>query len=114
MRKNIHTTSRIDKRKTRTRGKFITSTRPRLSVHRTNKHIYAQVIDDVKGVTLAAACDKGVKGTKTERANATGKALADLAKKAKVSLVVFDRGQFAYHGRIKALAEGAREGGLQF
>jgi large subunit ribosomal protein L18 len=93
--------------------------RPRLSVHRTGKQIYCQVIDDVKGVTLAAASsldkDLGLKnGGNTEAAAKVGKLVAERAKKAGVSAVQFDRGQFVYHGRVKALADGAREGGLEF
>ncbi len=93
--------------------------RPRLSVHRTNKQIYAQVIDDLQGVTLASASslDKDLKldkGSDKDAAQKVGKLLADRAKKAGVSKVQFDRGRFLYHGRIKAVAEGAREGGLEF
>ncbi len=93
--------------------------RPRLSVHRTNKQIYAQVIDDLQGVTLAAASslDKDLKlekGSDKDAATKVGKLLAERAKKAGVSKVQFDRGSFLYHGRIKAIAEGAREGGLEF
>lgn len=93
--------------------------RPRLSVHRTGKQIYAQVIDDVKGVTLAAASsldkDLGLKnGGNVEAAQKVGKLVAERAKKAGVSKVQFDRGSFLYHGRVKAVAEGAREGGLDF
>lgn len=93
--------------------------RPRLSVHRTNKQIYAQIIDDVKGVTLAAASslekDAGVKaGHSVEAASAVGKLIAERAVKAGVKKVQFDRGGFVYHGRIKAIADGAREGGLEF
>jgi large subunit ribosomal protein L18 len=93
--------------------------RPRLSVFRSSKHIYAQVIDDAKGRTLAAASslEKDLKSTlKTgadkAAASAVGKLLAERAKKAGVDKVVFDRGGYRYHGRIKALADGAREGGL--
>lgn len=97
---------------------FGTENRPRLSVFRSNKEIYVQVIDDNAGKTLASASsrDKGidVKGTKTEIANAVGKAIAEKAKKAGVESVAFDRGGNLYHGRVKALAEGAREGGLKF
>ncbi|MBX2833371.1 MAG: 50S ribosomal protein L18 [Micavibrio sp.] len=96
-------------------------TRPRLSVHRTGKQIYAQVIDDIKGVTLAAAStveadlkEKLKSGATVDAASAVGKAIAERAKKAGVEKVVFDRGRFVYHGRIKAVAEGAREGGLDF
>lgn len=93
--------------------------RPRLSVHRTGKQIYAQIIDDVKGVTLAAASsldkDLGLKnGGNIEAATKVGKLVAERAKKAGVSKVQFDRGCFLYHGRVKAVAEGAREGGLDF
>ena len=93
--------------------------RPRLSVHRTNKQIYAQIIDDVKGVTLAAASsvdkDAGLKnGGNKDAAVAVGKLIAARAKKAGVSKVQFDRGSFVYHGRVQALAEGAREAGLDF
>jgi large subunit ribosomal protein L18 len=93
--------------------------RPRLSVHRSSQHIYAQVIDDAKGITLAAAStlEKDVRGTTgatTDAAAAVGKRLAERAKAAGVSAVVFDRGGFIFHGRVKALADGAREGGLEF
>jgi large subunit ribosomal protein L18 len=95
--------------------------RPRLSVHRSEKNIYAQVIDDVKGVTLASAStlEKDLKGklkTGADKAAATavGKLVAERAKKAGVKDVVFDRGSYIYHGRIKALADAAREGGLNF
>ena len=94
--------------------------RPRLSVHRTNRQMYAQIIDDVKGVTLAAAssleADAKLErmGTDKEAAQKVGKLLAERAKKAGVTKVQFDRGPFVYHGRVKALAEGAREGGLEF
>jgi large subunit ribosomal protein L18 len=95
--------------------------RPRLSVHRSGKNIYAQVIDDVKGVTVAAAStlEKDLKGglkTGADKAAATavGKAIAERAAKAGIKDVVFDRGSYIYHGRVKALAEAAREGGLNF
>ena len=96
-----------------------TTTRPRLCVFRSNKEIYAQIIDDTTGKTLAAASSKDkelskAKGTKTEIANAVGKAIADKAAKAGVEQVAFDRGGYLYHGRVKSLAEGAREGGLKF
>ena len=91
-----------------------TSARPRLAVFRSNKEIYAQVIDDVAGTTLAAASSSDTKGTKTEQAASVGKLIADNAKKAGVESVVFDRGGFLYHGRVKALAESAREAGLKF
>jgi large subunit ribosomal protein L18 len=93
--------------------------RPRLSVHRTGKGIYAQVIDDVRGVTLAAASsmDKELKlknGGNKEAAHKVGKLVAERAKKAGVTLVQFDRGGYVYHGRVKAVADGAREAGLEF
>jgi large subunit ribosomal protein L18 len=95
--------------------------RPRLSVFRSSKHIYVQVIDDAAGTTLAAAStlDKGLRAegkTGADRAAATavGKLIAERAKSAGVTEVVFDRGAYLYHGRVKALADGAREGGLSF
>ncbi len=98
---------------------FGTAERPRLSVFRSNKEIYAQVIDDTSGKTLAAASsrDKGLgdaKGTKSEIAHQVGKAVAEKALKAGIEKVAFDRGGNLYHGRVKSLAEGAREGGLNF
>jgi large subunit ribosomal protein L18 len=98
---------------------FGTATKPRLAVFRSNKEIYAQLIDDKAGVTLAAASsrDKDVssaKGTKSEVAALVGKAIADKAKALKIETVAFDRGGFLYHGRVKSLAEGAREAGLKF
>ena len=91
-----------------------TSDKPRLSVFRSNKEIYAQLIDDVKGCTLASASSVNVKGTKIEQAGHVGKIIAENAKKAGIENVVFDRGGFLYHGRIKALADSARESGLNF
>ena len=93
--------------------------KPRLSVHRSGRHIYAQVIDDAAGTTIAAAStlDKDIKGkvrATKDGAAAVGKTLAERAKKAGVSQVVFDRGGFLFHGRVKALADAAREGGLEF
>ena len=95
--------------------------RLRLSVFRSSKHIYAQIIDDAKGLTLAAASslDEGVKGgIKTgadiAAAKAVGKLIAERAKEKKIDTVVFDRGRFLYHGRVKALADAAREAGLSF
>lgn len=95
---------------------FGTEIRPRLAVFRSLSHIYAQLIDDNKGVTLVSAASKDIKGAKgkTNVAAEVGKLLADKAKQAKITSVVFDRGGNKYHGRVKALAEGAREGGLQF
>ena len=91
-----------------------TSERPRLAVFRSNKEIYAQIIDDVAGNTLASASSSDAKGTKTEQATVVGKLIADNAKKAGIDTVVFDRGGFLYHGRVKALADSAREAGLKF
>jgi large subunit ribosomal protein L18 len=90
--------------------------RPRLSVFKANRHIYVQVIDDATGKTLAAASSAEVKtkGKKVETAKEVGKIIAGKAMAKNVKAVKFDRGGFAYHGRIKALAEGAREGGLEF
>jgi large subunit ribosomal protein L18 len=91
---------------------------PRLSVFRSNNEIYGQLINDVEGVTLAAASslDKAIdkKGTKSDIAKAVGMALAEKAKAAGIETVAFDRGGYLYHGRVKSLAEGAREGGLKF
>ncbi len=97
-----------------------TPQRPRLSVFRSLHHIYAQVIDDTSGVTLAAAStnEPGVRGTlsgsKSDRAKAIGKTIAERARANGVQSVVFDRGGYLYHGRVKALADGAREAGLEF
>lgn len=93
-----------------------TAERPRLSVFRSNAQIYAQVIDDVKGVTLASASSLKIteKLTKTEKAAKVGAALAEAAKKAGVETVVFDRNGYLYHGRVQALADAAREAGLKF
>ncbi len=112
-----------DKRKARVRRNLrkVNPTAPRLTVHRSSKHIYAQVIDDVKGHTLAAASslDKDVMaalktGADKAAAKAIGKLVAERATKAGVTEVMFDRGSYLYHGRVQALAEGAREGGLKF
>ena len=107
------------RRHRRVRGRIEgTSERPRLAVFRSNLGIYAQLIDDLEGKTLAAASwqqvKKSFKGNKTEQAKEVGKLLAANAKTAGVETCVFDRGGYLYHGRVKALAEGAREGGLQF
>lgn len=107
---------RRNKIKRRVRKRIIgTSEVPRLSVFRSNKAIYAQIIDDNKGVTLLAASSQGnTKGTKSEQANLVGKELAEKAKANGIEQVVFDRNGYLYHGRVKQLAEGAREGGLKF
>lgn len=103
--------------KQRVRKKILgTTERPRLSVYRSNKEIYAQVIDDSKGVTLASASSRKLdaKGTKLEVAKVVGKAIGEQAASNGITEVVFDRNGYVYHGRVKNLAEGAREGGLKF
>ncbi len=118
------------RRKRRTRAKTRgTSQRPRLSVFRSSKHIYAQLIDDEKGKTLISANDLELKNKNKNKINkkskkeltrkvreafGVGKLISEKAKKEKIKKVVFDRGPYAYHGRVRALAEGAREGGLEF
>ncbi len=112
----------LERRRKRVRHVIMgTVERPRLNVFRSSSHIYAQIIDDIKGTTLAAASSldkslrKSLKATgNIEAAKVVGKLIADRAKAAKVSAVVFDRGGRMYHGRIKALADASREGGLQF
>lgn len=115
--------SQRKRRHVRVRAKVSgTPNRPRLNVFRSSAHIYAQVIDDLAGHTLVSASDLeaeiqervGDKATKTDKAKAVGQVVAERAKAAGVQTVVFDRGGFLYHGRIKAVAEGAREGGLEF
>jgi large subunit ribosomal protein L18 len=107
-----------ERRHRRVRGKlFGNAERPRLVVFRSNRGIEAQLVDDLEGKTLAAANWlqlKGAKRSKTDQAAAVGKLLAQNAKKADVETVVFDRGGYLYHGRVKALADAAREGGLKF
>ncbi len=104
------------KRKSRVRGKISgTADKPRLSVFRSNKHIFAQLIDDNTGATLVHVSDLGEKnGQKRDKAKSTGMALAKAAKTKKIEAVTFDRNGYKYHGRVAALAEGAREGGLKF
>lgn len=107
------------KRHKRVRGKISgTAQRPRLSVYRSLENIYAQIIDDVAGVTLVSAStsEKAFKnyGGNKDAAHEVGKVLAERAAKKKITEVVFDRGGYVYHGRVKELAEGAREGGLKF
>jgi large subunit ribosomal protein L18 len=113
----------IERRKARVRRtiKAVAGSRPRLSVFRSSKHIYAQVIDDRKGATVASASsiEKEMRsslktGADTDAAKAVGKLVAERAAAAGVKDVVFDRGSYIYHGRIKALADAAREGGLNF
>ena len=96
-----------------------TGIRPRMSVFRSNKEIYAQLIDDVQGITLVMASSKskdiaGTQGTKTEKAAMVGKLVAEKAMAAGISEIVFDRNGYLYHGRVKQLADAAREGGLKF
>lgn len=90
--------------------------RPRLSVYRSNKAIYCQLIDDLNGLTLLAASSReaAAEGTKSDQAKAVGKLIAERAAAKDIQNVVFDRGGYLYHGRVKALADGAREGGLKF
>jgi large subunit ribosomal protein L18 len=102
------------RRRVRTALKARASGRPRLSVHRSGRHIYAQIIDDAAGRTVAAASTLGKAGANVAAAAEVGKTLADAAKKAGVTSVVFDRGGFLFQGRVKALADAAREGGLEF
>jgi len=114
---NSKETNKLRARRVRTRLKAVGSGRPRLSIFRSSKNIYAQVIDDAQGVTVAAAStlesDKKAGGDK-EAAAAVGKLVAQRAIEKGVKDVVFDRGGFIYHGRIKALADAAREAGLNF
>ena len=110
----------LARRKRRIRKKISGSgDRPRVSVFRSSKHIYAQAIDDSKGSTVATVSTlsegvKGVEGTKTDEAKAVGAALAKVLKEKGIEQVIFDRNGYLYHGRVKALAEGAREAGLKF
>ncbi len=115
--------ARFQRRRNRSKNQFnLTSDRPRLCVFRSNKNIEAQIIDDEKGVTLVSAStvDKELKtkvkkaGSKIEQSKLVGKTLAERAKNKKIADVIFDRNGFSYHGRIRHLAEAAREGGLKF
>jgi large subunit ribosomal protein L18 len=109
-------TERRFKRHLRVRNKISgTAERPRLVVFRSLKHIYAQLVDDTAQRTLATVSDLGIEqGKKGERASEVGKLIAERAKTAGITRVVFDRAGYRYHGRIKAVADGAREGGLEF
>jgi large subunit ribosomal protein L18 len=116
MKTNIKTEKRVrlhKKIRSRVSG---TAERPRLAVFRSNRYMYAQLIDDVKGITLVSASDLSLDGkmNKVERAKTVGKTLADAAKKVNIASVIFDRGGFSYRGRVQALADAAREAGLQF
>ncbi|MBD5298614.1 MAG: 50S ribosomal protein L18 [Bacteroides sp.] len=108
--------ARRNKIKTRIRGKISgTAQRPRMSVFRSNKGIYVQLIDDLQGKTLAAASSKGLEGgTKTEVAARVGAAIAKKALESGITTVVFDRNGYLFHGRVKSLADAAREAGLKF
>ena len=107
---------RRNKIKTRIRGKISgTAERPRMTVFRSNKQIYVQLIDDLQGVTLVSSSSKGLEeGTKCEIAAQVGKAIAQKALEAGINEVVFDRNGYLFHGRVKSLADAAREGGLKF
>ena len=103
------------RRKARVRAKiFGTAKRPRLSVFKSLKYVSVQLIDDEKGKTLVSANDKKLKGNKTEKAKDVGKLIAQKALDKKIKVCVFDKSGYKYHGRVKAVADGAREGGLKF
>jgi len=119
MKHQIH--SRATNRRLRVRHHLKANlTRPRLSVFRSSIHIYAQIIEDTSGKTIVAASDTELSSTsktpltKTQKATEVGKAIAQKAQKAKITTIAFDRGAYKYHGRVKALAEAARAGGLEF
>jgi len=118
MNKQIAKNSKLTRRHARVRSKIEgTAARPRLSVFRSNAGLFLQLIDDLNGVTLVSADShelKGTKKTKVELAKELGELLAKKAQAKKIGAVVFDRGGYRYHGRVKAVAEGARQGGLQF
>ena len=119
-RRSKMTNALFKKRQSRNRHRLTThGTRPRLSIFRSGKHIYAQVIDDIQAVTVASAStnekdSKAAKSWNVEAATSVGKKIAERAKAAGVTQVMFDRGGYIYHGRIKALADAARAGGLEF
>lgn len=107
--------NRIKRHKRASSGLMGTKDRPRVNVFRSNKHIYAQFIDDINHTTLLAMTDKDIlKGTKSEKASELGKTLGKKALESKIKSVIFDRGGYKYHGRVKAFSEGLREAGLQF
>lgn len=116
MKKAVYNNIKKTRRVTRIRKKLrATSIRPRLTVFRSNVNIYAQIIDDSKATTLVSASSKEVKATKKmEQAQEVGALIAKKATEKKIKEIVFDKGAYKFHGRVKALAEGAREGGLQF
>lgn len=104
-----------ERRHARVRAKVAgTGARPRLVVFRSHKHIYAQLVDDAAQRTLLSVSDAKLEGKKSEKSTAVGKLVAEKAKAAGITKVVFDRGGYRYHGRVKAVADGAREGGLEF
>lgn len=106
---------RVSKHKRARKNIFGGTDRPRVAVFKSGQHIYAQIIDDLNSKTLASESDLKIKtGTKKEKATKVGEILAQKAVKAKITKIVFDRGGFTYHGRIAALADGLRKGGLQF
>jgi large subunit ribosomal protein L18 len=106
---------RRERRHNRVRAKVAgTPERPRLVVYRSLKHIYAQIVDDAAQRTLLTVTDQALSGNKTSKSTAVGKLVAERAKAAGITRVVFDRGGYRYHGRVKAVADGAREGGLEF
>lgn len=108
-------TERRIRRHLRVRKKVTgTAERPRLVVYRSLKHMTAQLVDDTMGRTLLTVTDGKMTGTKSERSAAVGKAIAERAREAGITNVVFDRAGYQYHGRVKAVADGAREGGLEF
>ena len=110
----------FERRRARVRTSLskVANGRPRLSIHRTNQHMYAQIIDDNSGITIVSASsiskDFSAKGNKSEQSKAVGKAVAEKALAAGIKQVVFDRNGYLYHGRVQSLAEGAREAGLNF
>lgn len=122
MKRRFERQIRRSRRRRRSKRRLGTSNNPRLVVYRSLNHIYGQIVDDSEGRTLvsASSVEKGIKPTlksaksKVERSEIVGRTLAERAKKEKIGEVVFDRNGFLYHGRIKALAEGARNGGLKF
>lgn len=116
MKKTMEKQEKRTRRHVRIRSRVIgTAARPRLAVFRSNRYVYAQLINDEAGTTVASADSREMKGANgTERGKEVGKAVADAAKKAGIEAVVFDRGGFKYQGIVAALADGAREGGLQF
>ncbi|HEX2266886.1 MAG TPA: 50S ribosomal protein L18 [Actinomycetota bacterium] len=114
MRPELKRRARLRRHRRVRKSVFGTQERPRLAVYRSNRHIYAQLVDDLTARTVAAASDVGSgQGDKTARAKEVGKAIAERAKAAGVERVVFDRGGRLYHGRVRAVADGAREAGLQ-